>query len=148
MASPEILGVELVRLAMAGIPRQHASAEGTTHDRGAEVARGHDPAGHRGRGHDRAVLLLGFAGDFRRSELVALDVDDIDEEPRGLRIRIRRSKTDQEGDGRELGIPRGTTSKPVPLPPQTSEISLKSPQKVRLNYDESLWRKGRRGALA
>jgi len=48
---------------------------------------------------DRALLLLGFAGAFRRSELVALDVDDLDETDAGLRVIIRRSKTDQEGQG-------------------------------------------------
>ena len=56
---------------------------------------------------DRAILLLGFAGGFRRSELVALDVDDLGETAQGLRVRIRRSKTDQEGVGREVGIPFG-----------------------------------------
>jgi site-specific recombinase XerD len=56
---------------------------------------------------DRAILLLGFAGGFRRSELVALDVDDLVETAQGLRVRIRRSKTDQEGVGREVGIPFG-----------------------------------------
>src|SRR5487761_1542129 len=56
---------------------------------------------------DRAILLLGFAGGFRRSELVALDVDDLEATAQGLRVRIRRSKTDQEGSGREVGIPFG-----------------------------------------
>jgi integrase len=45
---------------------------------------------------DRALLLLGFAGAFRRSELVALDLADIEEDADGLRVRIVRSKTDQE----------------------------------------------------
>src|SRR5215472_12298223 len=48
---------------------------------------------------DRALLALGFAGAFRRSELVALEVADLTKAPDGLRVRIRRSKTDQEGDG-------------------------------------------------
>lgn len=46
---------------------------------------------------DRALLLLGFAGALRRSELVALDVADLAECDEGLRIYIRRGKTDQEG---------------------------------------------------
>src|ERR1700731_2790479 len=46
---------------------------------------------------DRAFLLLGFAGAFRRSELVALDVADIEETETGLLVCIRSSKTDQEG---------------------------------------------------
>jgi site-specific recombinase XerD len=54
---------------------------------------------------DRALLLLGFAGAFRRSELVGLDVRDLDFCPEGLRVTLRRSKTDQEGKGRVIGIP-------------------------------------------
>jgi integrase len=57
---------------------------------------------------DRAVLLVGFAGAFRRSELVALDVADLKFQPEGLLITIRRSKTDQEGQGREIAIPHGS----------------------------------------
>jgi integrase len=57
---------------------------------------------------DRALLLLGFGGAFRRSELVALDVADITETKDGLLVTIRRSKTDQEekscGRGVALGL--------------------------------------------
>ncbi len=56
---------------------------------------------------DRALLLLGFTGAFRRSELVALDAEDLEETREGLIVRIRRSKTDQEAEGRSVGIPRG-----------------------------------------
>src|SRR5207237_5679388 len=62
---------------------------------------------------DRALLLLGFAGAFRRSELVALDCEDIEETETGLRVTIRRSKTDQEGQGATVGIVRGSISCPV-----------------------------------
>jgi len=62
---------------------------------------------------DRALLALGFAGAFRRSELCALQVDDLVEVPDGLRILIRRSKTDQEGQGAEVAIPRGYRLRPV-----------------------------------
>lgn len=54
---------------------------------------------------DRALLLLGFAGAFRRSEVVSLDVEDLQFVDRGLLVNLRRSKTDQEGEGRKLGIP-------------------------------------------
>ncbi len=64
---------------------------------------------------DRALLLIGFAGGFRRGELVALDVEDVEETDDGLRIGIRRSKTDQEGEGREIGIPRGQKSETDPV---------------------------------
>jgi site-specific recombinase XerD len=62
---------------------------------------------------DRALLLLGFAGAFRRSELVALDVADIDETETGLLVTIRRSKTDQEGEGVTIAIARGTIACPA-----------------------------------
>jgi integrase len=58
---------------------------------------------------DRALLLLGFAGGFRRSELVALERADIETVRQGLIVTIRRSKTDQEGAGRRIGIPHGRT---------------------------------------
>lgn len=48
---------------------------------------------------DRALLALGFAGAFRRSELCALEVADLVEVADGLRVVIRKSKTDQEGQG-------------------------------------------------
>jgi site-specific recombinase XerD len=59
---------------------------------------------------DKAVLLVGFAGAFRRSELVAIDLGDVRVSEAGLVITIRRSKTDQEGAGREVGIPRSRKS--------------------------------------
>ena len=62
---------------------------------------------------DRALLCLGFAGAFRRSELVALTVADLTDAPDGLRVLIRRSKTDQEGQGAEIAIPRGCRLRPV-----------------------------------
>src|SRR5262249_26960291 len=62
---------------------------------------------------DRAIILLGFAGAFRGSELVALDVGDIEETAEGMLVTIRRSKTDQEGIGRKVAIPRGEIACPV-----------------------------------
>lgn len=56
---------------------------------------------------DRALLLLGFAGALRRSELVALDVADIARHPKGLVITIRRSKTDQAAAGKIKAVPHG-----------------------------------------
>lgn len=58
---------------------------------------------------DRALLLIGFAGGFRRSELVALDLSNIEFVRRGAIISISRSKTDQVGAGRKIGIPLGRT---------------------------------------
>jgi integrase len=70
------------------------------------------PANMIGR-RDRALLALGFAGAFRRSQLCALEVDDLVEVPDGLRVVIRRSKTDQTGEGQEVAIPRGYKLRPV-----------------------------------
>lgn len=58
---------------------------------------------------DCALLLVGFAGGFRRSELAGLDVADIEAVRQGLIITLRRSKTDQEGAGRKIGVPLGRT---------------------------------------
>jgi site-specific recombinase XerD len=56
---------------------------------------------------DAAILLIGFAGAFRRSELVALEVADLRHRDEGYLILVRRSKTDQLGQGRWVGIPYG-----------------------------------------
>jgi integrase len=56
---------------------------------------------------DRALLLVGFASSLRRSELAALQLADVDEVAEGLVIRLGKSKTDQSGAGRELGVHRG-----------------------------------------
>ena len=64
---------------------------------------------------DKAILLLGFAGAFRRSELVSLDVEDIDEVPEGIRLLLRRSKTDQEGHGAWVAIPFGENPQLCPV---------------------------------
>lgn len=61
------------------------------------------PTGRR----DRALLLLGFAGAFRRSELVSLDLADLQFRREGIIVTLRRSKTDQDGQGQLRGIPRG-----------------------------------------
>lgn len=66
---------------------------------------------------DRALLSLGFAGGFRRSELVSLDVADLSFGPEGLTVTLRRSKTDQAGRGRTVGIPFG--GNPISCPVRT-----------------------------
>jgi site-specific recombinase XerD len=64
---------------------------------------------------DRALLLLGFAGAFRRSELVGLDVADLEFSRAGLVVTLRRSKTDQEAAGRRVGIPYGAREVTCPV---------------------------------
>lgn len=56
---------------------------------------------------DKAILLLGFAGAFRRSELAALQVSDIEEVSDGFKVTVRKSKTDQEGEGHTIAIYNG-----------------------------------------
>jgi len=67
------------------------------------------------RRRDAALLLVGFAGAFRRSELVALDVADVTWTVEGLEVTIRRGKTDQEGRGRTIGLPYGSTPTSCPV---------------------------------
>jgi integrase len=64
---------------------------------------------------DRALLLLGFAGAFRRSELVALDADHLTERDEGLSVLIASSKTDQIGRGHIIAIPRVNGSPYCPV---------------------------------
>jgi integrase len=59
---------------------------------------------------DKALLLVGFAGAFRRSELVALEVVDLRFRSEGMLIHVRHSKTDQEGEGRTVAVPFGKGS--------------------------------------
>jgi site-specific recombinase XerD len=105
-----------VRATVAGIRRRHgvAPAQKTpaTADRVAAMVALAPAETLRGL-RDRALLLLGFGGAFRRSELVALRVEDLVEVPDGLRVTIRRSKGDQEGAGQEVAIPHGARLRPV-----------------------------------
>lgn len=64
---------------------------------------------------DRAILLLGFSGGFRRSELVGLDMQDIEFTTDGMVVTLRRSKTDQESAGRRVGIPFGSSPATCPV---------------------------------
>jgi site-specific recombinase XerD len=64
---------------------------------------------------DSALLLLGFAGAFRRSELVGLDLEDCAFGKDGLTVTLRRSKTDQESAGRKIGIPYGSNPETCPV---------------------------------
>ncbi len=106
---PSPLGHESVRAVMRGIRRTLGVAVRAKAPATAEIVARmirkipDDLAGRR----DRAMILLGFAAALRRSELVALDVSDLEMNADGLILHIRRSKTDQEGAGAEIAIPRG-----------------------------------------
>lgn len=73
---------------------------------------------------NRALLLMGFAGAFRRSELVALTIADIADTTEGLLITIRRSKTDQEAHGETIGIPYGSDPHTCPVRAYRAWIQL------------------------
>jgi len=60
---------------------------------------------HKEKYRDKALILIGFAGGFRRSELVNINYEDIEFVPEGVKILIRRSKTDQSGEGSIKAIP-------------------------------------------
>ena len=64
---------------------------------------------------DRALVLLCFAAGWRCSELVSLDRNDVRWEPQGVVLYLAKSKTDQEGRGRSVGVPRGEKDLTCPL---------------------------------
>lgn len=72
---------------------------------------GNDITGKR----DRALLLLGFTGAFRRSELVSLQVSDLNFKREGIEVFLRKSKTDQEGKGAIIPIPYGSNPETCPV---------------------------------
>ncbi len=109
----------LVRKTMKGIRRQKVlGREMVTQKEAAVTAIVRDfvavfpdtPTGLR----NKALILIGFAGAFRRSELVALDMADLKFSAEGVVITVRQSKTDQEGEGTQKGIPYGR--KPMTCP--------------------------------
>src|ERR1019366_2903249 len=64
---------------------------------------------------DRALILLGFAGAFRRSELLGFDAEDCAFGKDGLTVTLRKSKTDQNGAGRKIGVPYGSNPDTCPV---------------------------------
>jgi site-specific recombinase XerD len=104
-----------VKAVMRGIRRTHGTAPKRTAPATAErvIAMAPQPDGRLATLRDRALLLFGFAGAFRRSELVTLNVEDIEEVAEGLRVTIRRGKTDQEARGAVIAIVRGEIACPV-----------------------------------
>jgi integrase len=108
-----------IRETMKGIRRRHGTAPirkaaadvVVMRDALSELAKIEGPRALR----DRALLLVGFAGALRRSELVALDVTDLCFVPEGMVLTLRRRKTDQEGRGTEIAIPYGQSERTCPV---------------------------------
>ena len=64
---------------------------------------------------DKSIILIGFGGGFRRTELISIDHEDLEFVPEGLKITIRRSKTDQFGEGMIKGLPYFTNETYCPI---------------------------------
>lgn len=111
-ALPNPVPTELVRLTMKGIARKHGKPQHPMKPLLKEdVLRILACMGDSLRDtRDRALLLVGFAGGFRRSELVGITMADFEYRREGVVVTLPRSKTDQEGQGRKVGIPYGRGS--------------------------------------
>lgn len=102
-----------------GIPQRRAAAVGTAELRRLVATCDTGLTGKR----DRALLLLGFAAALRRSELAAVEREHLAFAADGMRLLIPRAKTDQEGEGAEVGVPRG--AKPETCPVRAMETWLR-----------------------
>jgi integrase len=114
---PTLTGETVVRLVMAGIRRVHGTGAAGKTALSLDLLRKIVASltdTLRGR-RDRALLLVGFMGALRRSELVALNVEYIAFEGEGMVLTIRRSKTDPEAAGQLVGIPRSKAPATCPV---------------------------------
>ena len=89
---------------------------------------------------DRTIILVGFSGGFRRNEIVSLDYEDLDFVSEGLKINLRRSKTDQFGEGTVKGLPYFDSSQYCPV------ISLQKWIKISEKNSGPLFRRFTKGS--
>ena len=89
---------------------------------------------------DRSLILTGFSGGFRRNEIVSLDYEDLDFVPEGLKINLRRSKTDQFGQGFTKALPYFDNPKYCPV------VSLKKWIEISQIKAGSLFRRFTKGS--
>ena len=89
---------------------------------------------------DRSIILIGFSGGFRRNEIVSLDYEDLDFVPEGLKINLRRSKTDQFGKGFVKGLPYFDSDQYCPV------VSLKKWIEISKITSGSLFRRFSKGS--
>jgi site-specific recombinase XerD len=89
---------------------------------------------------DRSIILIGFSGGFRRNEIVSLDYDDLDFVTEGLKINLRRSKTDQFGEGTVKALPYFDSSQYCPV------VSLKKWIDISKINSGSLFRRFSKGS--
>ena len=89
---------------------------------------------------DRSIILIGFSGGFRRNEIVSLDYDDLDFVTEGLKINIKRSKTDQFGEGSIKALPYFENSQYCPV------VSIQKWLKISKINNGSLFRRFNKGS--
>ena len=89
---------------------------------------------------DRSIILIGFSGGFRRNEIVSLDCEDLDFVPEGLKINIKRSKTDQFGEGFLKALPYFDNSQYCPV------VSLKKWIEISKINSGSVFRRFTKGS--
>ncbi len=89
---------------------------------------------------DRSIILIGFSGGFRRNEIVSLDYDDLDFVSEGLKINIKRSKTDQFGEGTIKALPYFDNTQYCPV------VSLQKWIKISKINSGSLFRRFSKGS--
>jgi len=89
---------------------------------------------------DRSIILIGFSGGFRRNEIVSLDYDDLDFVEEGLKIQIKRSKTDQFGEGLVKALPYFDNSRYCPV------LSLKNWINISKISSDALFRRFSKGS--
>ena len=89
---------------------------------------------------DRTIILIGFSGGFRRNELVSLDYDDLEFVSEGVKITLRRSKTDQFGEGSVKALPYFDSSKYCPV------VSLQKWIEISKIDSSSLFRRFTKGS--
>jgi len=90
---------------------------------------------------DRSIILIGFSGGFRRNEIVSLDYDDLDFVDEGLKINLKRSKTDQFGEGSIKGLPYFENSQYCPV------ISIQKWIKISKISSGPLFRRFKKGLI-
>jgi site-specific recombinase XerD len=89
---------------------------------------------------DRSIILIGFSGGFRRNEIVSLNYEDLDFVHEGLKISLKRSKTDQFGEGLIKGLPYFNNSKYCPV------VSIKKWIEMSKIHSGALFRRFAKGS--